>query len=276
MRAIRAPEVVSRGSIPLMAADDTEPLATELPQGPSGAPGLTAWRAVGLLLIYVGGQFVTAVVLGFAIGAMPLTGRIGVGTDALRSGVVPVGTVLAFGVAGIVVLRLYTRLSGAGGLRRLIPPAAWERHGTAVGLGVGLAALNLLAVGSLVAGRDLPTQGPLQAMATSSVVGRACFVVLALGLAPFFEEIIFRGILFEGFTRPLGLAGAALASTLLFTAMHGQEIALFWPAGIAIFTLGLLSCVVKRRSGSLAPCMTLHFSYNALLVGTVLVSRLGT
>lgn len=80
--------------------------------------------------------------------------------------------------------------------------------------------------------------------------------------APFFEEILFRGFLFEGLRHsPLGLIWAAVLSSALWAGIHLQyglyEI-------VIIFFMGLFFAYVKMKSGSLYVPIALHILMNLL------------
>jgi membrane protease YdiL (CAAX protease family) len=83
-------------------------------------------------------------------------------------------------------------------------------------------------------------------------------VVLA---APFFEEFIFRGLLFGGLRRSWGLWPSALASAGVFAVVHP-------PLSIVpVFVLGLCAAWAYERSRALLAPMLVHGAYNAAVVG---------
>ena len=87
----------------------------------------------------------------------------------------------------------------------------------------------------------------------------AMFLVVA-GLAPFFEELLFRGFLFPVLARKGHVGLALLASALLFGAIHLQ------PAGLPILsTLGLVLALAVRQTGSLWPAILVHACWNGSL-----------
>lgn len=95
----------------------------------------------------------------------------------------------------------------------------------------------------------------------------AGYMVLAVPLA---EEVLFRGVLLDGFHRHLGFAWANALQAVLFAAVH--EIWVLFPFFLA---LGLVAGVLARRSQSLlAPCL-LHAGNNAV-VFAVLVIRMSS
>jgi membrane protease YdiL (CAAX protease family) len=85
------------------------------------------------------------------------------------------------------------------------------------------------------------------------------FLIVA-GLAPFFEELLFRGFLLPVLARRQPMALALIVSALLFGAIHLQ------PAGLPVLaTLGLVLGLAMRHTGSLRTPMLVHASWNGCL-----------
>lgn len=86
-------------------------------------------------------------------------------------------------------------------------------------------------------------------------------VALAILAAPIFEEFIFRGLIFGGLRRSMGLVPAAAASAAVFAVVHP-------PASIIpVFFLGLCAALAYERSRVLAAPMLTHAVYNAVVLG---------
>jgi membrane protease YdiL (CAAX protease family) len=80
------------------------------------------------------------------------------------------------------------------------------------------------------------------------------------GLAPFFEELLFRGFLLPVLARRQPMAAALVVSALVFGAIHLQ------PAGLPILsTLGLALGLAMRHSGSLRAPILVHGCWNGSL-----------
>jgi membrane protease YdiL (CAAX protease family) len=84
------------------------------------------------------------------------------------------------------------------------------------------------------------------------------FLFVGIILAPFVEEIFFRGFLFQGFREKMGWLKAALLSSAIFSMSHLDPASL-----IPTFVLGFALAYIFHRSNSLWPGMILHFSINA-------------
>jgi membrane protease YdiL (CAAX protease family) len=82
-------------------------------------------------------------------------------------------------------------------------------------------------------------------------------------LAPAFEELVFRGLLFATLRRRYGWGAAGSISAGLFAVAHGYGVLGF----LGVFSSGLLWAWAYEKTGSLLPGMTAH-AVNNLLVCT--------
>ena len=85
-------------------------------------------------------------------------------------------------------------------------------------------------------------------------------------LAPIFEELAFRGLLFAMLRRRFEFLPAALISTSLFALAHGYSLLGF----ISVFWSGFLWAWIYERTGSLIPGMVAHALNNLLVCLTVM------
>ena len=85
----------------------------------------------------------------------------------------------------------------------------------------------------------------------------AAFVVIVVG--PVAEETFFRGFVFQGLRRRLGLVGAAVVSSAFFALAHG-DVGLLAPA----FMSGLVLTWVFVRTRCLGPAVLAHSLQNFL------------
>jgi membrane protease YdiL (CAAX protease family) len=93
----------------------------------------------------------------------------------------------------------------------------------------------------------------------SALVG---YGVLLAFVAPLTEELFFRGFVFGVLREKIGVAGGALATGVVFGAVHvaGSPIE---TVGVLVI-LGVLLCVLYVQTGSLLPCIGLHAVNNAI------------
>lgn len=89
-------------------------------------------------------------------------------------------------------------------------------------------------------------------------------------MAPLTEELLFRGLILQGFVPRYGSVAAVLLSAFLFAAFHLNPYQ-FAPAMLTGVFLGW----IFLRTGSLWPCITLHALYNGHIVLVPLLPQLG-
>ncbi len=98
----------------------------------------------------------------------------------------------------------------------------------------------------------------------------AAFAVL---IAPFMEEIVFRGVLFAVFESRIGLPSAVVITAVLFAGLHVPEYWGAWEHVVLIFLVGLALSLARGLTGSITPGFVLHVTYNAcLMAGLFLAS----
>jgi membrane protease YdiL (CAAX protease family) len=149
---------------------------------------------------------------------------------------------------------------------------AWlDRHGLrniSGFLGVGAAsgvALGLLGAGYVVILHHIPALQPFFAENTRAFhdmpnawIGTG---IIAVFLAPFAEEYLFRGLLFRALDREWGGWRAIVGSAVFFAIYHPP---ISW---LPVGCLGLLNAWLFKSTGRLAPCVLCHMAYNAIVVG---------
>ena len=122
-------------------------------------------------------------------------------------------------------------------------------------------AMALAAVGSAIfAFLPKATHPASEAIARDHSIATVLPVML-LGcvLAPFWEELVFRGMLFPAFTRLFkGIRPGIIASSLLFASMHPQGISIW----LSLSSVGAASCLLSYQSKSLVPSMVMHCLHN--------------
>jgi membrane protease YdiL (CAAX protease family) len=94
-----------------------------------------------------------------------------------------------------------------------------------------------------------------------SAVGVIMFVLVAVVMAPVFEEIVFRGFLFRGLANSLGWVWAGLISAAVFGGAHLQ-LDVFLP----LAALGFILAWAYHHTGSLWTNITMHAIFNAIAV----------
>jgi membrane protease YdiL (CAAX protease family) len=85
-------------------------------------------------------------------------------------------------------------------------------------------------------------------------------------VAPFLEEILFRGFIFTGFRNKYGWVNAMLISGALFAVNHLQLVGL-----ITYFLLGCVLAYLRHASKSLWPSIFVHMVINSVSTGLVYI-----
>lgn len=204
---------------------------TPPPWGPGAA--LVAFVAQDLLILAIG----------FALYLLGVRHGIVVGATLVEVVFVTVALLLARRAGG--------RLSaGDFGVRKTRPRAA-----------VGLALLALIALGFAQAGYDALVS-PSYSNQFAGVPAHPLIGVIALGfsaslLAPFTEELFYRGFVYGGLRRRLGPPAAIAISSLLFGLDHWLGGYSLGAAG-AVAVTGVFLCLLYELTGSLWPGVALH------------------
>lgn len=135
------------------------------------------------------------------------------------------------------------RLFGGGSVRAL----GESLCGGALAGALGLAWIKA----NLVAA---PVEPPIAADEVQLLAALGVFV------APFFEEVIFRGLVYTGMRRSLSAPRAIFAASLLFAILHPLH------AFVPVFLMALIGTTLFERSGLLASSLIVHALYNACVL----------
>jgi ABC-2 type transport system permease protein len=163
---------------------------------------------------------------------------------------------LTYGMMRLVYWRARTQgvpaFVGGGGLRAVRDGLRWGLLGGAVASVGGIAYLAVTsALGLFPSLRANPIADP-----------NLPYWLAALAIAaPVFEEFLFRGLIFGGLRRSMGLPAAALASAAIFGLVHPAA------AVIPVAAMGLCAALVYERTGALMAPMLVHALYNAAILG---------
>lgn len=93
-------------------------------------------------------------------------------------------------------------------------------------------------------------------------------MTLVIGvIGPIAEEVFFRGFAYGIFKRRCGVVGGIILSAILFSAIHGNPLAL-----VPIFVMGVVLAWTYERTGNLAAPIGIHCANNLLVVLLYLVA----
>jgi uncharacterized protein len=96
----------------------------------------------------------------------------------------------------------------------------------------------------------------------SSQQVRIAVALLATVSAPIIEEIIYRGVLYAGLRKRLGVISTVVTVTILFASVHVLQYWGAWASMAGLTLLSLILTIVRAKTKSLLPCILIHFINN--------------
>ncbi len=91
----------------------------------------------------------------------------------------------------------------------------------------------------------------------------------AVVIAPVWEELLMRGIIYPYLRRDFGIKLAVVVSSLVFGLLHGFGFVI-----IPTFIAGIFLAALYERTGSLAPCIIAHAVFNLIAVAAQIIPGL--
>ena len=225
-----------------------------LPAWPPWAPFAAMLVTLGIAILGATIATVVAQLAGFDVDAGdPPPGVTITGTFFQDGGLVLSAWLLARLTAG--------RPSAADfGLRPVAPgrAVAWL-------FGIWVAFIAFSGIWAAALGVEENDDLPQELGADDSTTALVFVAVLVCVAAPIAEELFFRGFCFTALRRWIGVAGGAVATGVIFGAIHAGSADAVFLVPLGVF--GALLCVLYHRTGSLLPCMVLHALNNSLALG---------
>ncbi len=179
-------------------------------------------------------------------------------------------------VAAIVLFirRRHARLGAAG-----IDKPRWEYVAYGVAGFIGYFVLYVIIIAVLV--RLVPSLNMHQPqdIGFTHPVGTRDLVLTFISLAmlpPLAEEVLFRGFMFSGLRTRLGFAWAALLTSVFFAMGHlefGNGHPLVWVAAVDTFTLSLVLCYIREKTGSIWAGVLIHTLKNTLAFSVLYIFK---
>lgn len=102
---------------------------------------------------------------------------------------------------------------------------------------------------------------------------RIAIAVLATFTAPLVEETVYRGILFSGLRKNLGLIATVLLVTVMFAGVHVLQYLGAWVSVAGLTLLSLALTVIRARTKSILPCVLIHTLNNAFFSVIILLNK---
>lgn len=100
----------------------------------------------------------------------------------------------------------------------------------------------------------------------------AAFAIL---VAPVFEELFFRGLLYPALRRHMPTGGALVITAFAFALIHQGQLARAWAPLLMLFIVGLVLTGVRARAKSVAASYIVHATYNATIFVLIFVATSG-
>ncbi len=136
-------------------------------------------------------------------------------------------------------------------------PSQWVGYifaGFALALAVQLTSILL----------PIPKQLPIERYFRDAA-GAWLMALFGTFVAPFVEELFFRGLLYPVLARRLGLPVAVGLTAAAFAIVHESQLAHAWGPLLLIFIVGMVLTMVRAQSGSVARSFLIHVGYNMSL-----------
>jgi membrane protease YdiL (CAAX protease family) len=240
----------------------TSPGLVETPPGKTRNP---FWTYMDLLLVI--GLLFAAIVLIFALVGVAAVFYPRLGSDNTLI-VLPVQLLLYLFVYLIFRLLFLLRYD-----RPALHSLGWVPSSFRLSWAVGGGIVLAFAVAALAAVLKTPkVESPIESLLKSPVL-LTCFGIMAVTLAPFFEELFFRGFIQPLLSRTFGFWAGIVLTAILFGSLHAPEYQFAWQYAVAVSIVGLVLGWVRARAQSIIPSTVMHGAYNSVFVVLLLVTR---
>lgn len=98
--------------------------------------------------------------------------------------------------------------------------------------------------------------------------------ILSVTLAPFMEEMFFRGLLYPVLARRFGVGVGIFLTGAAFGLLHGAQLKYSW-AVLIIFIVGVILTAVRAYTKSVAASFLVHVGYNGMLSALLFIATSG-
>ncbi|MBI3826709.1 MAG: CPBP family intramembrane metalloprotease [Candidatus Rokubacteria bacterium] len=183
--------------------------------------------------------------------------------------------VLVF-LAILLRLRYRCRLSAVGMRKHSLYYAAWSLRGVSATVAI---AGGLVILGYLLRGGSLWTlvgdSGPrsLGSVIEELVRWAPLWWLYLIVMAPFVEELIFRGLILPPLARRWGFTGAIALTAAMFASGHAYGAYPMLHVG-ASFSVALVYGQLYRRTRSIVPGLVFHATLNTVAISVQIAKRL--
>ncbi len=265
-----------------MPSSLTSNLTIKPTRSTSSSPWIGAWWGIlivgGFYLIQGVATLAVQIIAGWGLGLTEGLGHdMTVADPGTQVWLQPLSLIAATIAAFIACLGVLRRCSppetGLGWLHELVWNSGLNLRNYCI-LGVGGGILyTFLTLYVVPPPEDLP-EPLVEAMLASPFLLQIGWVFLIAGALPVMEEVLFRGVLYAGFTQSWGLTIGSVLTLAVFVAIHLPKVHQYWPSVLSVVILGSFLLWIRIKTSSLAPGMIFHMSYNVVLLGVAFASHL--
>ncbi len=108
---------------------------------------------------------------------------------------------------------------------------------------------------------------------TNSPLSLTIVAIMAITIAPLFEELLFRGFIQPLLSRTFGVVAGVLLTAALFGALHAPEYSWAWQYAVAVSLAGAVFGWLRARTNSIIPSTFMHGCYNGVFVVALAVTK---
>jgi membrane protease YdiL (CAAX protease family) len=230
-------------------------------------PSWTGFDVIGIAIIFIIAMIVCWGVATIAASMLPAWQHARTAEIAKSPLVGIAAQTAAYIIMFFYIARVLRQRSGEAALVAI----EWNsRLGTVVmGIVGGLVLATLVQLSELFL--PVPKSLPIDAMFKSPLLAYVTSIFGVL-VAPLFEEVYFRGLMFPSLREGLGELAGIFITAGAFAMLHASQLAFSWAALLPLFVVGLALTWVRAQLESVATSWTMHVTYNATIVVAVWVS----
>lgn len=251
-----------------MPPDSTE--ISPVPPADAAAPPLAPspepfWGYTDLAL-FAGLLFASIAVIVVAVGVLALY------RPALKTDQTPLLLPTQFALYAFVYLSFYIVFRSRYG-RPVMVSLGWRRSKFNLWIAAIGGMVLAFAVSGLATLLHTPkVDSPIDKLVSSPIL-LAVFGVMAVTIAPVFEELLFRGFIQPLLVRTFGLIAGIVLTAILFGSLHAPEYSFAWQYVVAVALVGVVLGWIRARANSIIPSTIMHGCYNAVFLIALAVTK---
>jgi hypothetical protein len=141
-------------------------------------------------------------------------------------------------------------------------------------IGVGVVVALFSGIAEFLLRRWIPPSLPINEFFRDR---SSAFLLAGFGIliAPFMEELVFRGFLYPAVARWTGAAPSIVLCSAIFASIHGAQLGYAWAPLLVLFVVGLSLTIARAVTGSVAVSVIIHMAYNFALFAEIFIGTSG-